>query len=106
MGFSDAARDKAQAKISQVQAEIADLKAQLSKASSELQGAELLDGAVDTVTSPDMIKGPAAPLRDKTDSLVASARAKVDDLQARLTTAEARLATYESARNAIDSLTD
>ena len=105
MGFTDAARDKTQAKVAEVEAQVADLKAELSKAKTELQGAEALDGAVDTVTSPEKIQVVAQPLRDRTDSMVAAAKAKVARIQAELTTAEARLNTYSAAKDAIDSLT-
>ena len=67
MGFSDAASDKAQAKVSELEALVASLKADLSKAKSELSGAEAIDHAVDTVTNPDAVKDVAMPLRDKTD---------------------------------------
>ena len=82
------------------------MRADLSKAKSKLQATEALDGAVDTVTSPEKVRDVAMPLRDKTDSLVSSAKAKVDKIQSELTTTEAKLATYQSAQNAVDTIAD
>ncbi|MEI6621459.1 MAG: hypothetical protein WCP28_06100 [Actinomycetes bacterium] len=106
MGFSDAASDKAQAKVSDLEAQVASLTAQLSKAKAELSGAQAIDQAVDTVTSPDKIKGVAQPVRDKTDSLVASATAKVAKIQAELTTVQAKLNMYQKAQDVVDYVTE
>ncbi len=104
MGIADAAQQKAQAKVSELEATIAALKAELSQAKNELKGASALDDAVDTVTNPEKIREVAQPLRDKTDSLVATSQAKVDKIQADLTTAAAKLSAYETAQGAIDAV--
>lgn len=106
MGFSDAASDKAQAKVSELEAQVASLKSDLSIAKSALAGAEALDQAVDKVTNPDAVKEAAQPIRAKTDSMVATATAKVAIIQADLTAAEAKLNMYQKAQNVVDYVTD
>ncbi len=106
MGYGDAARDKAQAKVSELEAQVAALKSELSKANTELQGAQAVDDVVDKVTGPDVVRDATAPVRDKTNSLVSTAQAKVDKIQSDLTTTEAKLSTYQKAQGAIDAITD
>lgn len=106
MGIADAAKDKAEAKVSELQARIAALKADLSGAQAELSAAQATDSVVDKVTSPEFLQDVSQPLRDKSDASVAAAKSRVAQVQSDLSIAETKLAAYQAAQSAIDSVVD
>lgn len=105
MGIADAARDKAHAKVTELEAEVTKIKAQLEEAQENLGGAQaagdLLGSVQDTPVVGDLTSGMR---RDATVDQ-ASGQADVARLQSELSSAETKLEWARKAEAAVEAVT-
>ncbi|MFM2438652.1 MAG: hypothetical protein RLZ55_1475 [Actinomycetota bacterium] len=106
MTISDAARDKAQASVSQYEAEVATLTNELKQAEAQLQATgdagDLLDKIKDTPVIGSLLGG----ARDDATVSEAQLQANVDKLKADLSEAQTKLDWARKAQGAVEAVTD
>ena len=104
MGFTDTARAKAQAAVSQAEADVAQKRAELSRAKASLEGSSAAGGVLDSLKGVAVVGSLTSGLRDESAADQARAKAEVDRLDAELKSAESKLDRARKAQAALQSV--
>lgn len=105
MGITDAARDKAHAKVSELEAEVTALKAQLADAQDQLEVSQGAGGLLESVKETPIVGSLTEGMRRDSGVDQATAQATVDKVQAELSSAQTKLDWAKKAEDALGAVT-
>lgn len=105
MGMTDAARDKARAKVSELEAQVVALKADLADAQDQLSASKKAGGLLDSVKQTPVVGSMTKRLLRDSGVDQATAQAQVDKVRAQLTAAETKLDWAKKAEDALGTVT-
>lgn len=105
MGITDAARDKAHAKVSELEAQVTALKADLADAQDQLTASQAAGDLLDSVKQTPVVGGLTEGMRRDSGVDQATAQATVDKLTAELSSAETKLDWAKKAEDALGAVT-
>jgi hypothetical protein len=105
MGITDAARDKARAKVSELEAEVTALKADLADAQDQLTASQATGDLLDSVKQTPVVGGLTEGMRRDSGVDQATAQANVDALKSKLSAAQTKLDWAKKAEDALGTVT-
>jgi hypothetical protein len=101
MSISSTARAKAQATVSRAEAEVLELTTELKHRRAQLEGSDAASDLLETVSGAPVVGALADSVRGELDVDAAYQKAEIDELVARLSSAEGRLKLAKRARDAL-----